>query len=98
MSELLTEKSADTVEPVDTATVESTTTEANEHGETHMADGALLEEMNKAVKQSAFAFFFGFQKRSLALLTCFFVASLSKKKLSFISLMPTFLTTGAPIF
>lgn len=57
MAELLTEKSTDTVEPVDIAAVESTTTEANEHGEAHLADGTLLEEMNKAVKQSAFGFF-----------------------------------------
>lgn len=58
MSEVLTEKPADTAGPVDTTTVESTTTEANEHGEPHLADGTLLEEMKKAVKQSTFAFAF----------------------------------------
>ena len=44
MSEVLTEKPADTAEPVD-ITVESTTE-------------SLLEEMKKAVKQSAFTFLY----------------------------------------
>lgn len=57
MSELLTENLADAAEPVDTTTVESTTNETNEHGEAHMDDGTLLEEMKKAVKQSAFLLF-----------------------------------------
>ena len=57
MSEGLTEEFADTAGPVDTTVVESTTTtETNEHGEAHLADGTLLEEMKKAVKQSAFTF------------------------------------------
>ena len=55
MSEVLTEKPAETAGTVDTTTVESTTTE---NGEAHLADGTLLEEMKKAVKQSAFALFF----------------------------------------
>ena len=40
---------AETVDTT-TTTVESTTTS---HEETHLADGTLLEEMKKAVKQSA---------------------------------------------
>jgi hypothetical protein len=55
MSEAITEKPTDSVETVDTTTVESTTT--TEHGETHLADGTLLEEMKNAVKQGAFNFF-----------------------------------------
>ena len=58
MSDILTEKPADTAELVDTTAVElTTTTETNGNGEAHMADGTLLEEMKKAAKQSAFAFF-----------------------------------------
>ena len=72
MSEVLTEKPADTAEPIDTATA---TTENNENGETHLADGTLLEEMKKALKQSAFAFFC-YRSSSCSL---FFGVSLSKK-------------------
>jgi hypothetical protein len=83
MSELLTENLADTTEAVDTTTIESTTTETNEHGEapSHMDDGTLLEEMKKAVKQSALTFFslIDEAKLSLALLTFFLWVSLSKK-------------------
>jgi hypothetical protein len=52
MSEVLTEYPADSAGIVDTTTtVESTT---SDHGEAHLADGTLLEEMKKAMKQSAF--------------------------------------------
>ena len=102
MSEVLTEKPADTAEPVETTTVESTTTttETNEHGEeAHMADGTLLEEMKKAVKQSVcfFTFFLLSIKANFNLLVLV-QKKKKKKKLSSISLMPTFLTTSAPIF
>jgi hypothetical protein len=79
MPEVLTEKPADTAEPVDTTTIESTT---KEHGEAHLADGTLLEEMKKAVRQSAFAFFVIDQAKLLksALLTFFFVLGVLVKK------------------
>ena len=51
MSEAPTENPAISAEIVDTTTVESTT---HDHGEAHLADGTLLEEMKKAMKQSAF--------------------------------------------
>ena len=58
MAEVLTEKLAETAESVDTTAVGSATTETNENGEkAHLADGTLLEEMKKAVKQSAFNLF-----------------------------------------
>ena len=84
MSEVLTEKPFDTADPVDTTTVESTTTLTNERGsgEAHLADGTLLEEMKKAVKQSAFAFcFFVIGQANLVRLarSFFFWVSLSKK-------------------
>ena len=64
MSEILTEKPADTAEPVD-ITVESTTE-------------SLSEEMKKAVKQSAFTFIRSSQL-SLPCSLFFFWVSLSKK-------------------
>jgi hypothetical protein len=81
MSEVLTEKKlADTAEPVDATTVESTTIETGENGEAHMADGTLLEEMKKAVKQSMFTFFFLLSMKSqLNLPLSLFLLSLSKK-------------------
>ena len=103
MSEVLTEKPFDTADPVDTTTVESTTTLTNERGsgEAHLADGTLLEEMKKAVKQSAFAFcFFVIGQANLVRLarSFFFFGCPCQKKLSSILLMPTFLTTSAPFF
>jgi len=54
MAEVLTGKPADPAETVDTTAVTAElTTETNGHGEAHLADGTLLEEMKKAVKQSA---------------------------------------------
>ena len=86
--------------------VESTSTETNEHGEAHLADGTLLEEMKKAVKQSAFEFtFLVIDHANLVCLAHFLFFFLGcvcvypcQKKLSSISLMPTCLTTSAPIF
>ena len=72
MSEVLTEKPADNAEPIDTATA---TTENNENGETHLADGTLLEEMKKALKQSAFTLFL----LSIKPLLTFFLGVLVKK-------------------
>ena len=73
MSESLTEKEADIAKTIDTTT--ETAESTNGHGEAHLPDGALLEEMKKAVKQSVF--FFSVAK---PLTVAHFFSPLSSKK------------------
>lgn len=93
MAEVLTEKAAEIADI--TAVPMGSTTETNVHEEAHLADGTLLEEMKKAVKQST-CFFLSLKSMS-ALIQNFFLVS-CQKKLNSTSPMPTFLTTSAPTF
>lgn len=75
MAEVLTEKVAE-IADITAVTMESTT-ETNVDGEAHLADGTLLEEMKKAVKQSTCFFFIA--EKYVCPYSNFFFGLLSKK-------------------
>ena len=84
MAEVLTEKLAETAESVDTTAVGSATTETNENGEkAYLADGTLLEEMKKAVKQSAFNLFLVIESLVYLAHFLFLGVPVQKKKVEF---------------
>lgn len=82
MSEVLTEKPVEIAETIAAERVESST-ETNGHGQAHLADGTLLEEMKKAVKQSALDCSVQTHTKPLTHLFFLFLLNFMSKKVEF---------------